>query len=241
MIDIHAHVLPGIDDGPKTIEEALALLEQAVSDGIHTIVSCPHFGNGLYSPRVEKILEIARSLQLKIKERSLALDLCIGMEIFFDLDILKWHNSGRILSINGGPYLCLELPSHNLPIYTAQVLFELRLKGYFPVLVHPERNLQVQSDPSKLSPLMDLGLLLAINSGSLTGRFGRRAYAAARYFLCEGMVSAICSDGHAAIGRPALLSEAVSEAGCLIGPNKAQELVSVNPRKILMGEPLAFL
>jgi protein-tyrosine phosphatase len=238
MIDIHCHLLPGLDDGPQDLEDSLSMARIAVADGIQVIVATPHTLNGVYWNHREVILERTRVLREALAEQNIPLILYAGADIHFNADLIRKLEDEEALSINGGKYLLLELPSQSVPLTAKEVFFGLRVKGYFPIITHLERNLVIQRDLDIVGDWVQHGALIQITANSLTGGFGRRAYDCACRFLERGWVDIIATDAHSAKGRPPVLSQGVQAAGEIISPAEVLKMVTTFPRLILRNEPL---
>ena len=209
MIDIHCHILPDIDDGPRTMEESLEMCRIAVADGIKTIVATPHHN----SPYVDSqptavVLQRVEELREELCRHAIPLEILPGQEIHITETIVEDILQGRSLTLNNaGKYALIEMPSDSVPFYVRQVVEELKGNGITAIIAHPERNRQVQQDPSVLEQLIDAGALGQITAGSLLGQFGSSAEKSARELLRYGHVHVIASDGHSR-GRPPVLAEA---------------------------------
>ena len=182
VIDLHIHILPGIDDGPRTLEESLEMARMAVADGITTVVATPH----LFSHRAvaledfnapDTIREAVAALNRELAAAAIPLIVLPGCEVPLFADILKFVESNRVLSLNdGGRYISLEMPDTVIPPATEDIIFHLSSLGLTPIITHPERNPIFYEMPQKLKRLLSLGCLAQITARSLTGGFGWRAF-----------------------------------------------------------------
>ncbi len=239
MIDLHAHILPGLDDGAKNMEEALAMAQGACDGGISSVVATPHVITGLYPNTREIILSTYERLRGLLQENEIPLAVYPGAEYRLEPDLPERLAGSQLLTLNDtGRYLLVELPADLVPGCTGRVIYELLLQGAVPIIVHPERNACFVKEPSLLCDLVLKGALAQVTAGSITGQFGARAAAAARVFLEHGCAHFIASDAHSPRGRRPALQAALQEASRLIGENKAQELVNKNPRHVLKGESI---
>jgi protein-tyrosine phosphatase len=202
MVDLHAHVLPGLDDGPRTMEEAVILVGEAVAAGITTIVASPHAFNGLYRNPSEVVRSAVVALRASLVAAGHQVRVLPGMEIFPTPDLPADLAGGRAMGMNDSKYVLLELPSLLLPRYLETVLFTLRVDGYVPVINHPERNVVIQRTPSVFAGwVRDGGCLGAVTGASLRGWFGRRVQSCAERLVGEGLIHAVVSDAHPGVGR----------------------------------------
>lgn len=235
MIDLHAHVLPGLDDGPADIAEALDLLEAMVRDGTNTVVASPHGVGSRYGVTGPQVLEAVRTLQAATRAAGLEVRILPGMELPLRADLVGLLRRGDALGIAGTRYICVELPHHDLPWFTDRALFELALAGYVPVINHPERNLAIQEHPERLTDLAERGVLAMLSAGSLLGDFGRTPQRLAERFLKEGTATLVASDAHGLRTRPPALASALERAarlgktGQLAEVEILQEVASTGP------------
>ncbi|MEW6186680.1 MAG: CpsB/CapC family capsule biosynthesis tyrosine phosphatase [Thermodesulfobacteriota bacterium] len=238
MIDIHCHIIPGVDDGPKDLTQALTMARLAVADGIRVIVATPHSLNGVYANHRRDILEKGRILKEAFQESNIPLILFFGADVHFDPDLLSKIEAGEVLPINDGKYILLEIPGQSIPQVVKEVLFDLRVKGSFPILTHLERNLMVQKNPELVGEWVEHGAVIQITAQSLTGDFGGRAYRCACRLLEKGWVDVIASDGHSTRRRPPVLSQGVRKAAEIVGREQAWRMVTHTPELILRSQAL---
>ena len=237
MIDLHAHILPGLDDGSKNLTESLSMAQVASDDGIHTIVATPHVLQGVFDNDKNKILSAVRALNQTLQEQNIAVYILPGAEYYLEADLPLKLSQGELLTINdNGRYLLVELPSAFIPEYTAQVLYEIQLQGVTPIIAHPERNAGFTRKPAVLQEMISRGVLAQVTSASITGLFGKRVKKTAYSFLKQGLVHLVSSDAHSSRGRAPLLSQAQKEIEKHYGSHIAQLLVIQNPGSIIEGE-----
>lgn len=237
MIDIHSHILPGLDDGARNWDEAIKLCEIARDDGIEGLVVTPHIRDGLYPNNRDTIIEKTDELREKISGR-VDIDIYCGAEVHIATDIVERIKSGTIPTLNDNGYLLLELPELVLPPRIDDLIFNLKLAGITPIIVHPERYGWIKNETESLKRFVEMGALVQITAKSLTGGFGRGALSMSKYLLKEQMVSAVASDCHSPGHRPPKLSAALKVAASIIGVEDANKLVKENPERIINGEAL---
>jgi protein-tyrosine phosphatase len=243
MIDIHAHILPGLDDGAKNWEQSLEMARMAVQDGIRIMVATPHLfkGRAFNLSQIndkDLILQHVAQLRQKLSQAQIPLEIIPGCDFPLGFESLKLLDDGQALTINdANRYLLLELPDTSLPPAMEEICFQLQSKGITPIITHPERHMIIQEMPQKLKRLIDLGCLVQMTGNSLTGWFGRRVKKISRQLLKLGYVHLLATDAHDPKERPPLLSQAVTELSRLIGENRAQAMVNDIPEKIITGEP----
>ena len=238
MIDIHSHILPGIDDGAQTLDDSLAMAEVAASDGVRTIVATPHNVGWDASYNRQRIVSLVADLQAELDARRIGIELVPGVEAYIAPDLIEQLRAGRAFTLGGTRYLLLELPLSAYPIYTEQVIFELQVEGIVPILAHPERNAVIQEDPNILFNLVQRGVLSQITAASLTGAFGPLARERALVFLEHNLAHVIASDAHGLSHRTPVLSGGVSEAAKVVGEERARAMVTAVPAAILRDEEI---
>lgn len=230
MVDIHCHILPGIDDGPQDIEESIEMANIASLDGITTIVATPHIYE---TPTPEgSIRERVHLLNSRLTEQNIPVKILYGADVSAMLDV----GLLQAYTIHQTRYILIEFPHAFLPHNSRDIVFRMRMKGYRPIMTHPERNMSVINDPRLLFDLLDTGVLVQVTADSLTGTFGVDIQECACYFLKRGAVDFIATDAHSSNYRRPVLSKAVEVAGRIIGKDRALDLVTVNPEMMLTGK-----
>jgi protein-tyrosine phosphatase len=239
MIDIHNHVLPGIDDGAADMAESIEMCRIASQDGIKVIVATPHSfdGNRVTDPGL--IRRMVKDLNQALQAKGVDVKVLPGMETRVGPDLPELLSADRVVPLNQGGYVLLEFDRAHVPAGFDRLVSRLRELGYGIVLGHPEKNLRLQSDQEYLPKLMDtLGawdLIIQISADSLTGAAGRQAYKAARFLLKRGLVHVIATDAYSVAVRPPLLSPALVEAGKIVGEARARQMVHDIPLAVLKG------
>lgn len=196
MYDMHCHILPGIDDGPSRMEEALRLVRYAELAGIQGILCTPHYMEDGYKSDPEHNRLVLESLKKAMAQRGIAVELYLGNEIYITPDILKLLDKGKISTLNGSRYILVEMPLYSKPLFTGEILFKLRLKGLIPILAHPERYEWIQKSPEDWKQIIDMGCLVQLNTASIQGYYGERIKKNARALLQENQVHLLGSDSH---------------------------------------------
>ncbi len=230
FIDIHCHILPGMDDGPSTLEESLKMLEMAKTDGISSIFATPHILDGLY-PR--KAAEIISSVERLRKHLPPGMELLYGADVRVIPDLIKRLEAGDIPTLSGSGYMLVELHEYSVPPHLDSLIFELRHKGITPIITHPERHLRLMHDLDAVSALRERGAMCQITAMSVTGGFGREAEDASFAMIEKGLADIVASDAHNADRRPPILSRAYKEVKEHFGGRTAETLFFENPGKIV--------
>lgn len=233
MIDIHIHILPGLDDGPAEIAESLEMARQCVAQGVQAVVATPHVVTGLYHNSRDNILEALQQLRAALRDQGIPLEVHPGAEYMLDPDLPRLIEAGEAMTINdGGRFILVEFPTLEVPFFVPQLFFELALLGVTPILAHPERNQALLRQPDLLAPLLQRGLLCQGTAGSFTGRFGPRVQQLAHHYLQRGYYHYICSDAHGSARRKTHLHKFQD-----LFPSVAPQLAETNPRRLLQGQP----
>lgn len=237
MIDLHCHMLPGIDDGAPTLEVALAMARAAVADGIKITACTPHIYPGLYENSQAIIAKAIAEFEQELKRHDIPLTLTIGADTHLAPDLLKGIQQGRIPTLGHSRFLLLEPPHHVAPPRFEEAVFQLLAAGIVPVITHPERLTWIETRYSKMATLVEGGAWMQITAGSLTGRFGRRPKYWAERMVDEQLVHILATDSHHIDKRPPLLAEGRDAAAARCGEKEAFNMVDVRPRAILADLP----
>jgi protein-tyrosine phosphatase len=201
MIDLHTHVLPGLDDGPATMEAALDLLEQIAAEGVATVVATPHVSES-YPNTASTIREAVAAVRGELAERGIGIDLRPGAEVTIEAATTMPDEALRELGLGGGSWLLVESPLSPSAGDFDPLLASLRERGFSLVLAHPERSPAFQREPRRLLDLVAAGDLCSVTAGAMSGRFGRTARRFTIDLLREGFVHDVASDAHDLAGRP---------------------------------------
>jgi protein-tyrosine phosphatase len=242
VIDVHSHILPGIDDGARDLEEALEMARLAVADGIRVMVATPHLFKhksvdlgAINEKRI--ILEHLDAFRDRLAVEGIDLEILPGCDVPLSIEALILLEDDRVLTVNDGKrYLLLELPHFSIPPAMEDICFRLKSRGLTPIITHPERHPLILERPERLERLVNLGCLAQLTASSLTGGFGRQVARASRQLVKKGYIHMVASDAHNTRGRPPVLSKAVSELTKLVGLEQARAMVVHIPEKIIKGE-----
>lgn len=209
MIDLHCHILPGVDDGAQTIEDSIEMAEKAVSQGITHIMCTPHHQNGVYLNPANKVIPMVAQLQKELDQRNIDLTVLEGQEVRIFGELLEAIEKGEILFTDlDNTYLLIEFPSAEVPSFAEDLLFSVRSFGYVPVIVHPERNSGFRKDPNLLLPFLEMGVLTQLTAPSIVGKFGKSIQKVAFQMMDHNMLHMVASDAHGINKRNFYLKEA---------------------------------
>jgi protein-tyrosine phosphatase len=236
MIDLHCHILPGLDDGPETVDEAVEMCLIAHKDGIRTIVATPHFRPGRYDYSEEAVISALEGLRSEVARRGIDLKILAGADVTVTPELPLHLSMRRGLTINNaGRYFLAELPNGAVPARWDQYLLSMTSRGFSPILTHPERNGWFLSHRDALYPFVSAGGLVQITAKSITGGAREDVREYCHFLLRRNLVQVIATDAHSLDQRPPVLSEAVKTAADIIGETSAFRLVRDNPRAIIEG------
>jgi protein-tyrosine phosphatase len=242
VIDIHTHILPGVDDGAQSMEESIEMLKKAAEDGVKKIVASPHVLDMPSESDWEKIRNVFNSLKKALIREKIDIDIILGAELFISPDLPMRVKQNKELTINNAnSYILLELPVQEIPPFTEQTIFELLLQGIVPIISHPERYFEIQKDNRKLFDLVKRGVLTQVNPGSLIGKYGKNAQRTAKKLLSYNLVHIIGSDIHSIPNGSYPLSQGVNIAAEIVGMERAKAMVTCAPERIINGEVVEIL
>lgn len=236
MIDLHTHILPGIDDGVKTEDEAVEFARVAEADGIRRLVATPHCKDGFYVNGRREVLDAVGRLQGRLRESGVGLEIVPGAEVHLCADLVDRIADGRAPTLaDNGKTLLLELSTSQYPVELENLVFRLRLAGVVTVFAHPERIRYFRDDLEHWESVVRLGAFGQVTTGSILGKFGEEIQEVSEEMLRRRLVHVIASDSHNVRGRPPILSEAVALASAWIGEELASRMTVEFPAALLDG------
>ena len=265
MIDLHSHILHGLDDGPETMDESIQMCWMSYRDGVSIIVATPHTLNGSYQNNRSTILAKVEELNALIKkfgvqsselgveypkledfyhcqsaicnlQSAIELKILPGADVHFSNEILHQLDQGEVTTVGDGKkFLILEFPFHTIPFGAEDVLFQLMARRITPIISHPERNLEITRRPKRYYEMIRMGYFGQVTAMSLTGGFGAKIKGFAEKLLKKRLVHLIASDAHNVNERPPGLTHAVREAEKIVGKEEARKMVTEYPKAILEG------
>lgn len=224
MIDLHCHILYGIDDGAQTLEDSLAMAHAAVAEGITHILVTPHHKNGTYINEKDSILEKMAELQQEFDACGIEITLFPGQEVRINGELLEEIDARKIQFIDEEEhYLLIEFPTMTVPAYSENLFFELSKKKITPVIVHPERNQVFMDNPNELLSFIEKGALAQLTAGSYLGKFGKKIQKVSKQMLDANLVHFIASDAHNITSRKFLMNEAYEKLEKEYGSHKVSK------------------
>ena len=233
MLDLHSHILPGIDDGAADLAVSLTMARAFVADGVTTLACTPHILPGLYHNTGPQIRQAVAALQQAVDAEGIPLQLIAGADNHITANFVAGLQSGQLLTLGDTRYVLVEPPHHTLPARLEDMFFNLLVAGYVPILTHPERLTWITAHYDVVERLAYGGVWMQITAGSLTGSFGRQPKYWAERMLDEGLVHILATDAHDAVRRPPILGKGRDAAAKRIGETEAEHLVLTRPRGIV--------
>jgi len=240
FVDIHCHLVPGIDDGSKSWDETLAMAQMAVADGIRTIVVTPHQLGNFAHNHGDTIRAKTAELQKFLDDSQVSLQVLPGGDVRIEANLVARIRRGEVMSLaDHRKHVLLELP-HELYVPLDRIISDLHAASMVGILSHPERNLGILSQPSVVAPLVAQGCLMQITAGSLLGAFGPQVQKFSDMLLEQGLVHFVSTDAHGPKSRRPLLGQAFEHVSRLVGVDAATDMFCRNPARVAQGKDVAF-
>ena len=238
MIDIHSHLIPEVDDGPKTWEIAVEMCRMAAADGITHMVATPH-ANDRYTYDRPYLSDLLAHLQQLVGDTP---QLTLGCDFHLSYDNLQNAlDRPQAYTIGETRYMLVELSNYSVPLQISDCFIKLGDCGITPILTHPERNPILQQAPQRVLEWAEQGCLVQVTASALTGSWGERTQSMARGLLERGAVHVLASDAHDVKRRPPVMSAGRTAAAAIVGQEIANALVEDNPAAILASKPVPYL
>lgn len=236
LVDIHCHILPGIDDGSKDWETSIKLARNAVKDGITHAVCTPHTLNGKYTNHKDDVIRLTENFQDMLDDAKIPLTVFPGQEVRISGDLPEALDNDDILFLDeAGQYMLLEFPSDDVPTYAKDMIFNIQQRGITPIVVHPERNSRILQEPQILQELIKQGCLVQITASSYAGTFGQKIEEMSRRFIEAGQCACFASDAHDLPKRQYEYGAALKKLDAEFGSRRVQEFKD-NARAIVNGD-----
>lgn len=237
MIDIHCHILPGLDDGAKNMDETLEIVRQLREVGFETLIATPHVLEGSEYLSPADILSATEHVRECVAEAGIPVEILPGAENYIFPDMAKWVQAGKLLTLgNAGKYILLELPMLEVPYYTDQVFFELQVAGLTPILAHPERYRGLVDEPERLVEWANKGILFQLDLRSMGGKYGPQARRLAEVMLQSELVHFVGSDAHRVARSELAYLRELRSVEEIVGGTKLKEVTLTNPGEALDGK-----
>lgn len=236
MVDLHCHLLPGVDDGSKSMAISLRLAREATENGVTHALLTPHHMNGRYVNHKQDVIRETAEFQKQLREHNIPLTVFPGQEVRINGNLLEALDNDDILFADeGNRYLMLEFPDDDVPYYTNRMIFDLQQRGITPVIVHPERNTMIMANPELLYELLEKGCLSQITASSYVGTFGKKVERFSRQLIKAGQGYIFASDVHNLPGRKYEMRQAFDKLQHEFGRSLAGQYQQ-NARSIINGD-----
>ncbi|QLL70096.1 tyrosine-protein phosphatase [Lactobacillus sp. 3B(2020)] len=236
LIDLHCHLLPGVDDGSPDLATSLKLAEDAVNDGVSYAVVTPHHLNGRYVNHKAAVLKATDEFQKALREAKIPLTVFAGQEVRVSGRVMSAYEADDLLYCDAsGKYLLLEMPSDEVPAFAKQLVFELQQRGVTPVIVHPERNKQLLAHPEQIVDFLQRGCLTQLTASSYLGTFGKEIEKVTTRLIEAGQGTILASDAHALSHREYELGEGIAKLEKQFGKQVADQY-QANAKALINGD-----
>lgn len=239
MIDLHSHILPGIDDGAASLDESLQLARMAVADGITHMTLTPHIHPGRFDNNRASITPVFEQFQQALQTAGIPLSVAMAGEVRLSAEVLSLVAQQQLPFLGrwqGKDVMLLELPHSHIPPGSDKLVGWLQSRNILPMIAHPERNKDILRDLNCINPFVELGCLFQVTAMSLAGRFGSAPEQRAQELLANGWITVLATDAHNIEHRPPILSEGYAAAQAAVGLEAARALVYDNPNRIITGK-----
>lgn len=238
MIDIHTHILPGIDDGARTIEDSITMIREAKMAGFTDLFATSHYMDRAYLADTKKREQLINELEERLKREQIDIKLHIGAEIYVTPEMPAKISEGIVPTLKQGRYVLMELPMNDKLLHMENIILDLLSQRLVPIIAHPERYSYVQQDPNHLLPLLERGVLFQGNIGSAIGIYGKEAKKTLKLLLQHEMLQFLATDCHRPQSRYLKLSSELAEIKKIIPNSKIQELLTKNPSCMIEGKEI---
>lgn len=233
MIDFHTHIIPNIDDGSRSIEETFNLIQEAKEAGFEGIVLTSHYIENYYETDVPERDLWVKAISDNLKSKGIETNLYLGNEIYMSDNMMNLLIEGKASTINNSSYVLFEMPLNAEPMNLYDVIYSLQENKLIPVLAHPERYSFIQKEPELVYDLIEKGVLMQANYGSILGQYGEKAEMIVRKFLENKMIHFLGSDVHRQNSIYKRIPQALEEIKEIVGEEKLREITTINPKLAL--------
>lgn len=240
-IDIHSHILPGVDDGAKNIEESMKMLRMAANDGIADIILTPHNKSKRHSAHFFRTAEYAEILRIRLAQENINIKLYVGNEAYYRSGLVWEIEEGRAYTLAGSRYILIEFNPLDNYDYIRNSINEVLMGGYYPVLAHVERYRNVCSKKNAVTELIEMGCLIQVNAGSIMGKFGFGTKQFSRKLLKQRQVHFVATDAHDTKRRTPYLSDCAEYISSEYSESYSRKLFHDNPGCILQDKEITYL
>ena len=232
MIDFHSHILPQIDDGSKSYNETIEMLEEAKNAGFEKIISTSHYIEKYYEINEEQRLQLLKNINFQ------DIKLYLGSEIYVTNEIVQLLKDKKASTINNSRYVLYELPMHSKNMNDKEIIYRIVENGYVPIIAHPERYSYVQEAPEYVEELAEMGALFQSNYGSIIGMYGEKAKKTVKKLLKQNLIDFLGSDVHRPEQIYPKIPKILKKLNKIVSQEKLEELTTLNAQKVLNDEEI---
>lgn len=233
MIDIHSHILPDLDDGSKSMEMSIRMAQLYVENGFEKVVTTSHYFGECKGVQLDDLEAAKFELEDMLDREGIDLKIELGNEMYLSPDILENIQSGRALSLAGSRYVLIEMPANEIPDYTEDILYELQIKGYIPIIAHPERNSEIVRNPNILYSLIEKGSMAQLNLHSMMGMYGKDVMNTANVLLKHNLIHFVGTDSHSDGRRSPSVKNSLKLLETRLGKERYFKIVYQNPELLV--------
>ena len=233
MIDIHCHILPDVDDGSKSIEESIEMAKIAQSEGIKKIVNTSHYHPDFKYIKGKELGEVLNEFNKILKNKGIDVEVILGNELYFTEDLIENFENLEFHSINKSRYVLIEFSPNNFPKNLVDIVYEIKLKKYIPILAHVERYPKIQENPNIIYDCINEGALIQVNASSVIGKNGSEAEKVSKILLDHNMVHFVATDAHSSTRRRPLIRDTYNYISKIYGEDTSKKLFIENQEIIL--------
>ena len=238
MIDIHCHIVPNIDDGAKNLDDALEMAKIAYNQGIRKIINTSHYHPNFSYIKGKELLSRVKEFNNILKLNNIDIEVFIGNELYYSEDIIEIIEQKEFYSLNNSRYLLIEFSPLNFPKNILDIIYEIKIRGYIPILAHVERYKKVQENVNLIYECINEGALIQVNSSSIIGKNGNEIKKVSDILLYNNMIHFIATDAHSSTRRRPIIKETYNYVVKKYGEKKAQTLFIQNPSKVINNEEI---
>ncbi len=238
MLDIHSHILPNVDDGSRDMEESIEMARIYLDNGVDKVIATPHYIEGAENSTKDENLRALEKLRETLSNNGLDLKVYLGNEVYFTMEIINYLKEGKVSTLNDSRYILLELPMYDMPLYTEDLIYELLLNGYIPIIAHPERNLKIMENPNILYELIIQGALAQLNLPSIEGSYGSRVKDTGEILLKHNMIHFVGTDAHSQNKRAPNVEKSLDILNGIVDQKTYKNITYLNGLKIINNEEI---
>lgn len=238
MIDIHSHILPGVDDGSENMAESLEMARMYIENGFKKVIATPHYIEGEVNSGKDKNKRVLEELKEELLSNNLDLEVYLGNEIYTTMNMMDFLENKKAASLNDSKYILIEFPMYDIPLYIDNLIYEIQLGGYVPIIAHPERNSKIIEDPNILYNFIKKGALGQLNLPSIEDMYGSKIKATGEILLENKMIHFLGTDSHSKGNRSPAVGNSLERVREIVGRGKFREISRLNAESVLKNKQL---